>query len=136
MACKVTVNRDANPVYNYKVGLEYRWLFPYAYILDVNQKQMESICKFLNLTVNVKYGIWLVNSLPFVMNVFGQLRGRAHSCRSHCYAFKKLLIKFDNFFSLLFIGNIFFIRILALVPSSEGVSKAALIASTVAFSSP
>ena len=75
LACKMAVNGDVDPVYDYKVGLKYRWLFPYELLYLIQTKNKWKLTReFLNFAGDVKYDIWLADPLPHVMHAFGQLR--------------------------------------------------------------
>lgn len=72
LACKMAMNGDIDPVYDYEVGLKYRWLLPYELRYLIRSKnKWKSTREFLNFRGDVKYDIWLRDPLPFAMKIFG-----------------------------------------------------------------
>jgi len=71
LTCKMAVEGDVEPVFNYKVGLKYRWIFPYELLYIIESKnKLGSIKEFFHFDANTKYDIWFSDSLPHVVRFF------------------------------------------------------------------
>jgi len=69
LACKMVLDGDINPVYEYKVGLKYRWIVPYELRYVMKSRKWKSVCEFLNFQGNIKYDIWLRDPLPSAVKI-------------------------------------------------------------------
>ena len=71
LACKMAVDGDVEPVFSYKVGLKYRWVFPYEFLYILKTKnKWKAIKEFFKFEPNTKYDIWLSDPLPHIAKIF------------------------------------------------------------------
>lgn len=67
LACKMAIDGDVFPVYNYKVGLKYRWLLHELRSITKVENKWKSFREFFIFEKGVKYDIWLRDLVPNIV---------------------------------------------------------------------
>ena len=81
LACKMAVDGDIKPVFKYKVGLKYKWIFPYGLLYFIQSKnKFKNLKELFRFDANTKYDIHISDLLPHVARFFSILY---KFCRLH-----------------------------------------------------
>jgi predicted ATP-grasp superfamily ATP-dependent carboligase len=70
LACKMAVDGDVEPVFDYQVGMKYKWTLPYGllYALESNRK-WHYLWEFLRVNRHTRTDIWLSDPMPLLIEV-------------------------------------------------------------------
>jgi predicted ATP-grasp superfamily ATP-dependent carboligase len=78
LACRMVLEGDVEPRFAYRVGLRYRWLFPYAFLPAPTGPAWRHLRDVLRLGSADHSDLWLSDPLPHVVLAWLWLRGRWH----------------------------------------------------------
>ena len=67
LACKMAIDGDVPPTYNYKVGLKYRWVLHELRSITKTENKWNSFREFFIFEKNVKYDIWFEDIVPNII---------------------------------------------------------------------
>ena len=81
LACRMAVDGDVKPVWNYRVGLTYRWFFPGEFLSAWKSKhRFSALLDWLRLERGARYDLWPSDPLPHLVKagrwLYGSLRSR------------------------------------------------------------
>jgi predicted ATP-grasp superfamily ATP-dependent carboligase len=75
LTCKLALEGDVEPVFDYQVGMKYRWLFPFELVHALqSKKRLKALAEFVRFDKDARYDLWLSDPFP---NLVGLLRPRA-----------------------------------------------------------
>jgi predicted ATP-grasp superfamily ATP-dependent carboligase len=77
LACRLAIDGDIEPVYNYQVGLRYRWPIPYGWLYAQGQPgRWSAFWDFIRYDPRARSDIWLTDLWPHIMGVVYDHRRR------------------------------------------------------------
>lgn len=75
LTCKLALEGDVDPVFDYEVGMKYRWVFPYEFVRALrSRKKLKALAELVRFERDTRYDIWLSDPFP---NIVGLLRPKA-----------------------------------------------------------
>lgn len=67
LTCRMAVEGDIEPVFDYRVGLRYKWTFPYGFLHTMeSDRKLESLWEFLRYHPGTRSDIWLSDPGPLL----------------------------------------------------------------------
>jgi predicted ATP-grasp superfamily ATP-dependent carboligase len=67
LTCKLALDGDITPIFEYQVGLKYRWLLSELVTVSQRPNKWRAMHEFIKFSQNIKYDLWITDPMPHII---------------------------------------------------------------------